>query len=90
MKTLTYGFVCPGRAFSIQVPDLNWLPKTSDKLPKAEQMKMYRIASNLVALSDQVAVKAVKKSLRAFTLVLVLLILLNIERICDARRTRLT
>lgn len=53
-------------------------------------MKMYRIASNLVALSDQVAVKAVKKSLRAFTLVLVLLILLNIERICDARRTRLT
>lgn len=35
-------------------------------------------------------VKAVKKSLRVFTLVLVLLILLNIERICDARRTRLT
>lgn len=85
-----YGFVRPGRAFSIQVPDLNWLPKTSDKLHKAEQMTMYSISSNLVALSDQVAVKDVKKSLRVFTLVLVLLILLNIERICDAGRTRLT
>lgn len=61
-----YGFVRPGRAFSIQVPDLNWLPKTSDKLHKAEQMTMYSISSNLVALSDQVVCKSCQKITKSF------------------------